>query len=285
MNTRNYLTSALIATALLSGCKKDGEKAAVIPEVPENTAFVTRLFEYVPAPGQFINLGAGRMEAAQSILKKEGIVSLGAWGGYIVLGFDHTVVNRKDLPDILLKGNAQSNFAEPGVVWVMKDDNKNGQPDDTWYEIAGSEFGKDGYIRNYEVTYTKPTPVNGDVSWKDNKGNTGLIEANTFHSQSYFPDWISGAEYTLKGTLLPSSNINMTNPAFVTSLPFAFGYADNIAGGDQIDIAKAIDKDGKNISLTGIDFIKIQTGIQANMKSVGELSTELTSVTDLGLIK
>lgn len=285
MNTKNYLIAGLLLSFFCFGCKKDRKIEIEIPVLPESNQFVTSLFEYVPAPGQFINLSLGNMAAAKSILGKEGLVSLGAWGGYIVLGFDHTVINRKDAADLMIKGNAQPNFAEPGIIWVMKDDNKNGKPDDTWYEIAGSEFGKTGYIRNYEVTYTMPVPSTGDVSWKDNQGNTGVVGANTFHSQSYYPDWLSNTEYTVKGSLLPSSNINMTNPGLIVSMPFASGYADNLVTGDAIDISNAVDKDGKNVVLLGIDFIKIQTAIQANMNAVGEFSTEISSVADLSLVK
>ena len=283
MNTKYYLSITLLASVLWFGCKKDGKIET--PIVPESNQFVTTLIEYAPAPGQFINLSLGSMEAAKSILGKEGLVSLGAWGGYIVLGFDHTVLDRKDLADLMIKGNAAPNFSEPGIVWVMKDDNKNGKADDTWYEIAGSEFGKAGYLRNYEVTYTMPVPSTAGVTWKDNQGNTGVVNTNTFHSQSYYPDWLSNTELTLKGSLLPATNINMANPGLVTSMPFASGYADNAVDGDKIDIAKAVDKDGKSVALSGIDFIKIQTGIQANMNAVGELSTEITSVADLSLIK
>ena len=283
METKHYLSITLLASVLWFGCKKDRKIEA--PVVPESNPFVTTLIDYAPAPGQFINLSLGSMGAAKSILGKEGMVSLGAWGGYIVLGFDHTVLNRKDLADLMIKGNASPNFAEPGIVWVMKDDNKNGKADDTWYEIAGSEFGKTGYIRNYEVTYTRPVLSTDDVSWKDSQGNTGVVSANTFHNQSYYPDWLSNTELTLKGSVLPSTNINMTNPGLVTSIPFVSGYADNTVDGDKIDIAKAVDKDGKTVALSGIDFIKIQTGIQANMNAVGELSTEISSVADLSLVK
>lgn len=253
---------------------------------PTSNMYVTQLFEFLPAPGQFINKAPGNMVSAEGILgKKTGMVSLGAWGGTIVLGFDHTVLNVADKEDIIVYGNPQGNFAEPAIIWVMQDENANGKPDDTWYEVAGSEFGKPGYIRNYEVTYTKPNPTTADVPWRDNQGNTGVVKTNTFHKQSYFPEWAPGNEYTLKGSLLPSSNIDMTVPSYITSMPFAWGYADNRVGGDKIDIANAVDKDGKKMNLKGIDFIKIQTGIQANMGWLGELSTEILGVADASLIK
>lgn len=257
-----------------------------IPTVPSNPGsnkYVTKVFEYLPAPGQYTNKTIGTLEGAKSIEGKQGIVSLGAWGGYIVLGFDHTVINENQKDDIIIYGNAQSNWAEPGVVWVMQDENGNGKPDDTWYELKGSEFDEEGYIRDYEVTYTKPR-TGGSVSWKDNKGKTGVVTIAGATSQA-FPSWVEGTEYTLKGTLLPSSGIKSETPTFITSAPFAFGYADNKVGGDNIDIANAIDKDGKTVHLTGIDFIKIQTGIQADLGWLGELSTEVLGVADLNLTK
>jgi hypothetical protein len=260
-------------------------EAPTKPVTPESSVYVSQLFEYNPAPGQFINKAPGNLESAQGIIGKKGMVTLGSWGGYIVLGFDHTVMNVAEKEDIIVYGNPSSNFAEPGIIWVMQDENNNGKPDDTWYEVAGSEFGKTGYKRNYSVTYTRPTPDTAPVPWKDSEGNTGVVATNVYHKQSYFPLWVTGNEYTLKGSILPSANINMTNPSYITSAPFAWGYADNLAGGDKIDISNAVDKDGKKVSLAGVDFIKIQTGIQANMGWLGELSTEVLGVADLSLIK
>jgi len=250
-----------------------------------NKMYVTRLLEFMPAPGQFINKAPGNLESAGSLLGKKGMVSLGAWGGYIVLGFDHKVVNTANKHDILIYNNATASFAEPGVVSVMEDKNGNGIADDIWYEIKGSASPSQEYIRNYAVTYIRPNPLTGDVAWKDNKGNTGVVKTNTFHKQSYFPLWIDGLEYTLTGTRLPSNNINMSNPLYITSAPFEHGYADNTSGGDKIDLANAVDANGNSVSPEGVHFIKIQTGIQANMGWLGELSTEVLGVADASLIK
>lgn len=255
------------------------------PVNPESNAYVTSLIEYKPAPGQFINKAPGNLESANSIVGKKGTVTLGAYGGYIVLGFDHTVVDVTDKEDIIVYGNGSSSSAEPGIVYVMRDDNANGLADDTWYELSGSAFNTEGYERNYSVTYTRPNPVTADVPWRDSKGNTGVVKTNTFHKQAYYPEWITANEYTLTGSLLPSGNINMSNPNFIISSPFPFGYADNTAGSDKLDIKNAINAEGKSVKLYGIDFIKIQTGIQANMGWLGELSTEVTGVADLSLIK
>ena len=256
--------------------------APEVPTVPSSNRFVTNFFEFAPAAGQFMNEAAwGNQESGKAILGKQASpgVSLGAFGGYAVYGFDHTVVNQPDKEDIMVYGNAFANFSEPGVVWVMQDENGNGKPDDTWYELAGSEFGKEGYVRNYSVTYIRPTPPTLSVSWFDNKGNSGLVK-QSFHRQNHYPLWITANEFTRTGTLLPSTGIKGSSSA-----AFAYGYADNTAGGDKVDIANAIDKDGKKVVLKGIDFIKVQTGIMADLTIFGELSTEVTGIADISLIK
>ena len=256
-----------------------------VPETPitaTSNRFVTKFFEFAPAAGQYMNEASwGNQESGKSIIGQHASpgVSLGAFGGYAVYGFDHTVINQPEKEDIKVYGNALVNFSEPGVVWVMQDENGNGKPDDTWYELAGSEFGKEGYVRNYSVTYTRPTPPTLSVSWKDSKGNTGLVK-QSFHRLNHYPLWITANEFTRTGTLLPSTGIKETS-----SEALAFGYADNLAGGDNVDIANAIDKDGKKVFLRGIDFIKVQTGIMADLTISGELSTELTGIADISLIK
>ncbi|WP_353134347.1 cell surface protein [Pseudopedobacter sp.] len=250
-----------------------------------NRMYANQLFEYVPAPGQFINKTPGNLASAEGILGKKGMVTLGAFGGSIVLGFDHLVNNTTDSDDIIIYGNASATGAEPGTVWVMEDTNGNGKPDDIWYEIKGSEYGKEGYISNYTVTYTRPEPITADVPWKDNLGNSGVIKTNAFHKQSYFPLWIGGNEYTVKGTLLPSANIDKSRPTSIASYPFAKGYADNATGSDRIDIADAMDSNGNRVNLRGIHFVKIQTGILDDLGWLGELSTEVLGVADLSFVK
>ncbi|MGY4384275.1 hypothetical protein ACVWYN_001301 [Pedobacter sp. UYP24] len=256
-----------------------------VPEIPVSSAsnrFVTTLFEFAPAAGQFMNEATwGNELSGSSIVGKQATpgVCLGAFGGYVVYGFDHTVINKADDDDIIVYGNAFANFSEPGVVWVMQDENGNGKPDDTWYELTGSEFGKEGYIRNYSVTYTRPTPPSLSVAWKDNKGGSGVVK-QSFHKLNHYPLWITSNEFTRTGTLLPSTGIKGS-----VSAALGFGYADNKAGGDKVDIANAIDKDGRKVVLKGIDFIKVQTGIMADLAFFGELSTEVTGIADLSLIK
>lgn len=256
------------------------------PITEESSAYVSELLEFLPAPGQFINKNPGNLESAENVVGgNTGLVSLGAWGGSITFAFDHTVINREDEMDLIIYGNPLPNFSEPGVVYVMQDVNGNGLPDDTWYEIKGSGHNLEGTLRDYEVTYFRPEAASDDVAWEDNLGNTGAVETNAFHKQAYYPEWITEDSYTLSGTLLPANNIDMSNPSYITSMPFEYGYADNLVGGDKIDLADAIDAAGNPANLSGIDFIKIQTGILANAGWLGEISTEIRGVADLSLIE
>jgi len=287
---KTFSIAILLGVALLTSCSKDQkvnpQKDPPVRSVTSSSnAYVTTLFEFNPAPGQFINTGLGDTVAAKGTLKTDqGLVSLGAWGGYITVGFDHTILDKDGQADFIVYGNAFSLFAEPGVIWVMQDTNGNGKPDDTWYEIKGSAYYTDGYTRNYSVTYTRPACDTCSVPWKDNKGKTGVVQTNIFNTQAYFPKG-QASSYTLTGTLLPSSKINMDDPSFITSGSFDYGYGDNTAGGDKIDIATAIDANGNKVNLKGIDFIKVQTGILFNMGWLGEQSTEFCGAADLSLLK
>lgn len=293
MNIRVIKNAFLLATLCwqLGACSKNDdsstpEKTTIRPITGKSSPYVDTVFSYIPAPGQFINTSLGDMASVQKITTN-GTITLGAWGGQIVLGFDHSVLNKAG-DDLKVTGNAPGTaitpMAEAGIVWVMQDVNGNGLPDDTWYELKGSAYSQPGYSREHSVTYFKPAAARQDVQWKASDGTTGVVKINAFNKQdSYYPDWISTDQYTLTGSILPADHIDATNPALVISKPFDFGYADNTAGGDSMDIDNAIDGNGNAVALKAIDFIKIQTGVMADLGSLGEFSTELSSIQDLNM--
>lgn len=277
-----------------------------------NAQYISEIIEYTPAPGQFINTESfGSPSAAQSIIgSTNGLVSLGAYGGYIIFKFENPVENNPDNPygiDFTVFGNpASSTSAEPGIVSVMKDENNNGIPDDTWYELAGSDYYFSSTIKNYQITYTNPNqPEATDVSWTDNFGNTGFVFANSYHTQAYyptenyFPD-INQTQYTLSGTKIIAA-VDKSNSSNIKSLQRAFGYADNKTrgntnsdipdnpytpdtegkGGDSFDISWAVDTNGNYIDLDEIDFIRIHSGVNDNMAWLGEVSTEISGAVDI----
>jgi hypothetical protein len=260
----------------------------------------------MPAPGQFINdtapNGAGfdgtqttheeAIAYAEARLSKNSFVSLGGFGGYIVVGFDHDVANAPS-DDFAIKGNPNATSSEPGVVWVMQDENANCLPDDTWYELAASETGQPQTIENYSVTYYRPTSPKMSVRWSDNRGNSGEINyIESQHSQdTYYPLWVESDSYTLSGTCLEARNELSADGANWTLSPYGWGYADNFSSVDyfagnrdnenRFDISNAIDADGKSVRLEHINFVKVQCAVNAQSGHLGEVSTEVCGFRDL----
>lgn len=260
-----------------------------------------RVVEYTPAPGQFIGeLRTGGFKGeeysaesatayAEGRLREGNWVSLGAFGGYIVVGFDHSVENGEGA-DLAIKGNSFDGSSEPGIVWVMQDENGNGMADDTWYELRGSEWGKEETIQEYEVTYYRPSGAGMSVEWYDNFGNSGCVDyLRQFHNQdSYYPQWITTDSYTLRGTRLEACNYDKSGNGSLWVQPaYDWGYTDNNSTIDSknavnsLDIANAVDICGEAIELDYIDFVKIQCGVQAKSGWLGELSTEVCSVSEI----
>lgn len=247
------------------------------------TSTAAMVYEYVPAPGQFINENEASMtpdEAAQWATRRlsDGeIVSLGGFGGYVIVGFGHSIGN------FSVKGNAFTNKGgasnEPGIVYVMQDVNGNGLPDDEWYELKASETGTKACVQTYAVTYRRPTQPKSAVEWIDCFGEQGTIDyMASFHSQDYYyPSWISADEYTLRGTLV-TVECSFEAGQWIIS-PLESGYADNTgSNNERFNIADAIYSDMSPIDLQYIDFIKIQTGVNGKCGALGELSTEVCKV-------
>ena len=281
--------------------------------------YITRVHEYRPAPGQFVNelpeYSEGdteesmRQKAEDCLAYNAGtMVTLGGYGGYIVVGFDHTIVNRPGEYDFKVLGNAfystgkptaaSGGSSEPGIVMVSVDVNGNGLPDDEWYELAGSEYHKEETVKNYGITYYRPdenkTPVPGTdtsvtdstyVRWTDNQGGTGYVSKVVFHKQSYYPQWLSDETLTFEGTRLPDNAIDESGDgSYYVLYAYDWGYADNHPNDSEksnFKIDWAVDAEGNPVHLQGIDFIKIYTGVNQFNGWLGECSTEVAGGTDL----
>ena len=256
-----------------------------------------KVIEYRPAPGQFVNTlpiseesdtEADILAKAQKNLERGSMISLGAFGGYMVVEFDYPVANAEGA-DIIILGNAFATSAEPGVVRVSRDANKNGIADDRWYEIAGSEYANS--TQDYEITYYRPE-ANKDtikelkeyIRWVDNQGNSGWLSKNATHLQGYYPAWIDADSLTFKGTLLPTNSIDKNGDGSYFELkPYEWGYADNQPNSNEagcsIDLDWAVDNAGNAIELEAINFIRIHTAINAvDLGQIGEASTEISAI-------
>lgn len=290
----------------------------VLHEEIEYSPYIVRVYEYRPAPGQFIN-EMPRYEPGDTyddMLQKAGecisgtndiMISLGAYGGYVTFGFDHTVINVPGEYDFRIWGNAfyelinpemKGGSCEPGIVWVSYDTNCNGLPDDRWYELAGSDYRNPGTRHNYTLTYHAPeenrVPVPDGtfvtdaryIRWLDSEGTEGYIPRNIFHVQEYYPKWLDTDRYSLTGTCLPRNAVDTSgNGTYYVLYSFGWGYVDNHpnddAGLNSFKIDWAVDEAGNPVSLPGVDFIRVQTGINQYCGWIGETSTELSRAADL----
>lgn len=299
------------------------------------TAYITKVLDFMPAVGQFTNKlpkydeGDTQETMNQKVLdaignNKKSMISLGGYGGYVVVGFDHTILNVEGKRDFRVLGNAyyaasnpdpdapKGGSCEPGIIMVAYDANKNGIPDENeWYEIAGSshidhtqelwyqkakESGCDvNLYRDYEITYHRPAqePASKDewgtyISWEDNQGNSGYKTKLQFHQQPYFPLWVEGDKLTFKGTCLPQNGIDESGQAnYFVLYQFKYGYADNAPNNEDnsaIDISWAVNGKGQQVNLPGVDFIKIYTGVNQENGWLGDCSTEISGVEDLHIL-
>lgn len=292
-------------------CLDVEEQALFRPATSSSSADRVKVFDFMPAPGQFI----GRFTAdnpssacaqAETLVNAGEIVSLGNFGGYIVVGFDHSIPNGDLLAptslmsasggssavayDFGIAGNSFDTSNEPGIVYVMQDENGNGLPDDTWFELRGSQWDAPETWKDYSVTYYRPSSAGMPVVWSDNRNSTGTVEPSP-----YWPAWQNADSYTLSGTRLKETA--RKEYGMWKNDPYPWGYADNLgsdivsggansSGGRNFNgfrIANAVYPDGTPANLLFIDFVKVQTGVLFNAGVLGEVSTEVAGFVDYSM--
>lgn len=254
-----------------------------------NHPWLTRVYVYRPAPGQFVNtlpvarVGepmdsvllrcrnsvCGRIDTVTQMFHGQtitsidtvwagGMVTLGGYGGYIIVAFDHPIVNMHTW-DFEILGNAfysdqmvSGGSCEPGIVMVGVDADGDGVPSDgdRWYELAGSEYGHPKTQHDYAITYYRPdenkprTPSTTDpflvdttyIRWTSNDVNpdstSGYMSRNSFHYQPYWPLWLQDEEtMTFTGTKLRNNAVDVggnDGNAYFVQYNFAWGYVDNL---------------------------------------------------------
>ena len=261
---------------------------------------------YLPAPGQFVNLSS--YQEAQKTLNGSSIITLGAFGGNIVYKYDEPIKNspaNKYGIDFIVFGNCFTNSdgstasgaAEPAAVMVSKDG-------ETWYELAGSEYYTASAQHNLTVTYTNGDAsfeAAADTAWEDSSGKTGVMPANEYHKQAYYPN---PEYYNLfqkgigKNTTYTLNSVSFTG-TMIDSGFYPFGYADSHSentslannavnpyapdhsynyNGDGFDISWAVDNDGTPVYLDEISYIKIYNPVLSYGGATGEKSPEIKTV-------
>lgn len=288
----------------------------------DNSPYIAHVYDYLPAPGQFVNVypayQPGYTQAdilaqleTSLVGKTNATVSLGSYGGYIVFGFDHPVLNMHGY-DVKIYGNAfQSNTVndqaggscEPGIIMVGVDMDGDGVPGDgdQWYEIKGADY--DRCQHGFEVTYYKPDENKPRVPhaswsfitdveyvyWTSNDANpdstSGYVWRNTFRNQPYWPLWIEDTVLTFRGTKLPNTAIDMSGGSGNNWFQpfFGEGYVDNLPNAQEqgFKIDWAIDEEGNPVRLDHIDFIKVYCAQFDYCGWMGEVSTEVAGAEDL----
>jgi len=265
-------------------------------------AMVNKIYEYMPAPGHQVNgyiivgdsypEGCTHEQACDSVLahfSRLWSISLGAQGGYLIAGFDHSVECGGSEYDLCIKGNPFSYQSEPGIIWVSQDDNGDGLPNDQWFELSGSEYGTANHTTDYAITYYRPTANHSAIAWRDINGDSGYVPYMSYWNphDSYWQPWVEGTERTYFGSRLADHSTYSNGYSDIP--PYDWGYVDNL-GKDFIDgragkmnyfkIDKARTFDGSSAELQYIDFIKIQTAQTGSTPNLGDISTEVYYISD-----
>jgi len=276
MSLRVFSSLVLSAVLLLSSCIKERQDI-----------FLSDVFSYTYAPGQHASkaLTTDIQYIKGNPALHNGWLYLGGFGGNVVAGFPVDVPNHdgEDFEIFALKGAAP----EPAIVYVMQDVNKNGKPDDVWHELKGNQF--ENTDRNFQLTYYKPATVNGNISWKDNKGGKGeLIPGfGASNSSSWWWPETNTDSIVFSGSKLPDAYekklVGETEIWVVPNNKYLWGYAENQYGTDydsetginKFDISNAVDVNGIAVNLTNIRFIKIQSAVFQQAGMINEISPEI----------
>jgi hypothetical protein len=205
------------------------------------------------APGQFTTSGSGYGW------------SLGTWGGYMVWK-----LRKGGAEDIQITGNSFGGWSEPGIVWVSVDDNQDGLPNDTWYELKGSDDSDSRYqnliTRSYGIRHIRTSQLN---FWVDSKGRTGEMILSWWPSSWGMAvtdnAWVEFAGTYLRdqGDMYDSGGLNLS------AVAMGWGYVDSQNAGvaaagravDRYRISDAIRADGSSANLPYIDFVRVQNGV------------------------
>lgn len=251
-----------------------------------------RVVDYLAIGSQYTNASSYGTMPERTLKSGGGTLSLGNFGGYIIYQYDIPIQNSPNNPygvDFVVYGNSFGNGAhEPGYVQVSKDG-------ETWYTLAGSEHYEDHNDWGYVMTYTNN---DGKSAWTNSDGESGEIYNYPVASAYPYYDWTEAKEQsiTVFGPRLNSEAKDAYGSAAAV-LP-VFGYVDVntngtingtsnnpynhpgtlVAGGDQFDLAWAVDETGMPVSLDSVSYIRIATASSIYAGAIGEKSTEVTAV-------
>jgi hypothetical protein len=227
------------------------------------------------APGQFVNSGTGYGW------------SLGTIGGYVILKADPANLYG-------VGGNAFGTWFEPGIVWMMEDNNGNGVPDEMWYEIKGPNDLVPKYqpyiTRRYAIRFAdgnEGSHVNEygqtirNSCWTDCKGRSGLMGGGWPSDWGVTGDWV-----TYTSTLIDDVGdiANGTGGGHGVTTTFRSlqdektGHYLTYVDADRTVFyaSDAMDAQGNPVPLSNVHFLKVHTAAFQYGGIFGEYSTEVT---------
>jgi hypothetical protein len=289
---RDFVTGATVA--------KTAETDVVCYTPPANAAALKSVKYKHFAPGQH-NEGDGY-----------------GWSLGAVLGYEFwTLPNGAATLEVY--GNPFWPWSEAGIVWVQEDNNGNGKPDETWYEIRGSEDDDPLYskkiTRRYALSYYRgPNPPGAEdtgvgglvynpsldtekinaqqgpgsrmqrtVYWVDCKGRSGRLHG--WPCGDYLSDDLN-TRLTFTGTLLRDDG-EIAVDRYTDLVHLA--YVDTAQASDKypyghFNVARdAIKADGSaaNLNPARVRFVKVQTAFFRYGGNFGNVSTEIVRGTNL----
>ena len=242
------------------------------------------------------------------------VVSLGMAGGSVTVRFDPPLENHPDNIggyDFIVFGNAywsgggpENAWQEPGVVWVMKDENLNGEPDDTWYLIPGSHQST-GQMA--EITYSSsdgglPPPA----EFKDQWWPDGVLSPLAIPNVFLLPDtlystggsnelcWgygdvtptlrlgdLSGADGADEESLSDPEDYPGIDPVFFYTVPDTHGdraIDPGSGGGDAMKLEWAVNPDTlATVTLDQVSWVRIASATHTT-GVLGEFSCEVDAI-------
>ena len=291
----------------------------VTNEAANYNPYITRIFDFDPAPGMFANdlykdghTKEDVMRIALGRINETSVgypLDLGGFGGSVVVGFDHTVVNIEGKKDFRVYGGdvtnplvPKANPPAPGLIYVAYDKNKNGKPDeDEWYEIIGSQRNKENTIKDFKITYHKKAAGESLVSTgprdpfddrehifcENNQGEIFYLAKPRIKKQ-FYPAWATQNTLVYEGMKLDVgfAPLRPNQTTLFNSTPPEWGYVNAI--NSEIDIDWAVDKSGNKANLPGIDFIKVVNCVSEPMglcQQQSSMATVFAGAGDLHILK